>query len=169
MLLPVHLANPDIHFWADASGSWGCGVHWNGLWFQVRWGSRSINDESIAAKKLFPVLTSCVVWGSLWKGCTVCCHSDNIAVVSITNQQTVKNGLLSHLLRCLFFAMAIFNFDLVARHVPGAKNGAADALSCNWLDLFFTQMNNVFTSSTPLSPLLLSGRHPNGWPGSILL
>ena len=76
-----------------------------------------------------------MVWSSLWKGCTVCCHSD-IAVVFVINQQTAKNGLLSHLLRCQFFATAIFDFDLVARHVPGMENGVADALSCNRLDLF---------------------------------
>ena len=87
----------------------------------------------------------------------MCCHSDNIAAVSVINQQTAKNGLLSHLLRCLFFATAFFDFDLGARHVPGVENGAADALSRNRLDLFFTQMNNASTSPTPLSPLLLEG------------
>ena len=157
ILRPIHLANPDCHFWSDASGSWGCGALWKGLWFQVPWNFMPISNESIAAKELFPVLVGCVVWGRLWKGCTVCCHSDNMAAVSVINQHSAKNDLLCHLLRCLFFASAFFDFDLVAKHIPGLENGAADALSRNRLDLFFMQTSNASSSPTPLPPTLLEG------------
>ena len=41
-----------------------------------------------------------------------------------------------HLLRCLVFFAAVYHFDLVAEHLPGTHNLAADALSRNDLTLF---------------------------------
>ena len=40
MLTPHRLSNPDLELWSNASGSWGCGAYWQGLWFQVKPGSQ---------------------------------------------------------------------------------------------------------------------------------
>ena len=32
ILRPVRTERPDIEVWSDASGGWGCGVHWRSLW-----------------------------------------------------------------------------------------------------------------------------------------
>jgi len=42
------------------------------------------------------------------------------------------------LVRCPFIFAARFNIVLVAKHVPGVENGAADALSWNDSASFFT-------------------------------
>ena len=157
LLRQVRTLNPDVLMWSDASGQWGCGAHWQGFWFNLPWELLPIASESIAAKELFPILAACTVWGHLWKGCTVCCHCDNIAVVEVINRQRAKDCLLSHLLRCLFFASAQFDFDVVARHTPGRENGAADALSRNKLPLFFLQVSHAVLSPTPIPIQLAEG------------
>ena len=111
LLWQVNALKPDIHLWTDASGHWGCGAHWQGLWCNMPWGSWAITSEPITANELFPILMASVVWGYLWKGCTVCCHCDNSAVVEVVNRQSAKEELMSHLMRCLFFTLANFDFD----------------------------------------------------------
>jgi len=136
------------------------------------WESLAIASEPIAAKELFPIIIATTVWGHHWRGCTVCCHCDNMAVVEVINRQAAKDALLSHLMRCLFFSSAHFDFDIVARHTPGAQNGAADALSRNKLPLFHTQMPRMAHDPTPIPVQLaesLSRAHPdwdaNKWMG----
>jgi len=164
LLRQARALTPDVHLWSDASGHWGCGAHWQGLWFNLPWGSLPIAAEPIAGKELFPILVTSMLWGNLWKGCTVCCHCDNIAVVEVVNRQSAKNPLMSHLMRCLFFASAQFDFDMVARHIPGSENDAADALSRNKLPLFLSQMPHMAHTPTPIPVQLaegLSQAHPH--------
>ena len=60
-------------------------------------------------------------------------RSDNQAVVAALSSRTARDGALMHLLRCLFFLEAHFEFDHRVEHVAGAINTAADALSCDRL------------------------------------
>lgn len=43
-----------------------------------------------------------------------------------------------HLLRCFSFYAAYFKFHFTARHIRGVLNIAADAISRNYLPLFFS-------------------------------
>lgn len=45
---------------------------------------------------------------------------------------------MAHLLRCLFYLEAKYNFMLSAVHVPGVENEAADAVSIgiSWMSFF---------------------------------
>ena len=153
MLCQVRAASPDVEFWIDASGSWGCGAVWGGQWLQLHWieGSRS-TTASIAVKEFLPVVLACIVWGREWTSCTVCCHCDNEAVVSVINSRYARDPLLAHLLRCLFFISARYQFTVVARHTPGAENGAADAISRNNLSFFFAQVPRAAAIPTPIPP-----------------
>ena len=139
LLRSARLNAPDVDVWSNASGSWGCGALWEGRWFQVEWGVLPISYASIAPKELFPIITTCLLWGQLWHGKSVHFHCDNAAVFSVINLQSAKEPLLSHQLRCLFYISASYNFDVAASHVPGANNIAADALSRNNLRAFFIQ------------------------------
>lgn len=140
ILRPLRVATPDVHVWSDASGGWGCGAVLQGEWYQIPWGPLPISSVSIAPKELFPIVVAGVVWGQHWRGCTVCFHSDNEAVVSVINHQSARDPLLCHLMRCIFYTSAALDFDTVARHTPGVKNVAADALSRNNLPAFFLQV-----------------------------
>ena len=51
--------------------------------------------ESIAPKEFSPIMVSCIVWGKFWRGCAVCCHCDNSAVVSVINTQNSKEPLIN--------------------------------------------------------------------------
>ena len=157
ILSPLNRQSPDVHLWSDASGSWGCGAYWQGLWFQVPWGTLPIASESIAPKEFFPIMVACIVWGKLWRGCTVCCHCDNSAVVSVINAKSAKEPLICHMIRCLFFASAHFQFNLFALHTPGVTNEAADALSRNNLSSFNLQVPNAERLPTPVPHSLCLG------------
>lgn len=45
---------------------------------------------------------------------------------------------MAHTLRCLFFVEAYYDLSLAATHISGVENRAADCISCNNLDEFFS-------------------------------
>ncbi len=125
--------NPSVTCFTDASGSWGCGAilgehpfHWFQLAWPTHWSS-----HHIAAKELVPVVIAAALWGPEWAGHRVLFHSDNQSVVAAVNSGSSRDHTLAHLLRCLFFFSASWHFTLLARHIPGVQNSAADALSRN--------------------------------------
>ncbi len=61
---------------------------------------------------------------------------DNTAVVNTLNSITSKDKEVMHLLRCLAFITAKFQFIIMASHLPGQLNTAADALSRNRVIVF---------------------------------
>ena len=128
MLFRQDTENPQVIVTSDASGSWGCGAYCNGSWFQFRWppGMEAIH---IMVKELIPVVMAAAVWGHEWSGRSVCIQCDNAAVVAIVNSGTSRDQDAMHLMRCLAFIMAKFNFLLVASHIRGIENDLADALS----------------------------------------
>jgi hypothetical protein len=81
-----------------------------------------------------------MLWGQHWSGNVVLIHCDNIAVVDVLNSGFAKDGMLMHLLRCVFFISAHFEVTTKAAHIPGRENIAADALSRNNLCLFRAQV-----------------------------
>ena len=54
-----------------------------------------------------------------------------------------------HLLRCLVFYAAIYQFDFRAEHLPGSHNLAADALSRNNLTLFSSLVSQMQQVAIP--------------------
>ena len=122
---------------SDASGSWGCGAAYENLWFQLQW-PESWATVSIAPKELVPIVVAVTLWGPYWAGQRICCLCDNAAVVAAVNKGAAKDPALSHLLRVLALVAATLNLYVVARHLPGVENTAADALSRNKLQLFFS-------------------------------
>ena len=113
---------------SDASGSWGGAAIWGHLWFHFRW-PNSWQNINIAAKELLPILLAAAIWGKEWTGRSVRCWSDNAAVVAVVNTRWCRDRHLMHLMRCLFFYAAHFRFGISARHIAGAENTNADALS----------------------------------------
>uniref|UniRef100_A0A1X7TD39 Reverse transcriptase domain-containing protein n=1 Tax=Amphimedon queenslandica TaxID=400682 RepID=A0A1X7TD39_AMPQE len=125
--------------YSDASGRWGCGAVCLpvGQWFQVQW-PESWYSISIAAKELLPIVVSVAVWGREWAGLRVLSRCDNDAVVACLRSGSAKDPLLAHLLKILALLSALHKIQLVAVHVAGRSNGAADALSRGNSKLFFS-------------------------------
>ena len=92
----------------------------------------------ISPKELFPIVIAMAVWGPNWGGQRVCCYCDNIAVVYAINKGTARDPQMMRLIHTLFFFCATYRVTISARHIPGVRNTAADALSRANLPLFFT-------------------------------
>ena len=133
-------ANHDAFMISDASGNWGCGAYNSqGEWFQFQW-PLAWASIHITIKELFPIVLSCAIWGGYWRGKTVKCLCDNVAVVAIINSGRSKDDRAMHLMRCLTFFLAHHSTNIFAEHLPGKDNVAADALSRDSLPLFHQQV-----------------------------
>ena len=137
---------------SDASDSWGCGAVYRDTleWIQLPWSEAAtaiegslIPGESITFKELLPVVLACSIWGCKWRGNRVVCHCDNAGAVAAINSGYSRVAPIMHLLRCLFFIQALFEFEVKAVHVPGTSNGWADATSRNHAHLFLSQVQGA--------------------------
>ncbi len=141
---------PKVVLTSDASGSWGCGAYTSmGGWFQLKFPDSWL-DVHITVKELLPIVLAVALWGHLWKGVTVSCKCDNMAVVAIVNSGKSKMDKAMHLMRCLSFFLAQWDVTLVCQHIPGVENNAADALSRDSLSLFQQLVPEAAKDATPI-------------------
>lgn len=148
---PEASQSPDLVFHSDASGQWGCGAVFGRSWCQLQWHEEE-KEFSIAFKELVPILLASMIWGRGWRGTRVTVYCDNEAVVCMMASRSSRDPNLMHLLRCLFFVEAAWQFTLSARHIRGVANVLADAVSRNNLDLFFMQFSEADRRATPVPP-----------------
>ena len=135
MMTVVNKERPGEVLASDASGSWGCGAYCGQNWFQIKWAGLMATSH-ITVKELAPIVVASAIWGSSWKGLTVKVLCDNKAVVAIVNKGTSRDEEVMHLMRCLAYFAARFQFCLMAAQIQGVNNTVADALSRNNLALF---------------------------------
>ena len=121
-------APPDVTFYTDASGNWGCAAVELPYWFHLQW-PQSWLQNSIAIKELLPIVMAVAIWGRRWAKKHVLCRCDNMAVVNILHSRSSKDPIIMHLLRSLHFFLAHWEIHLTASHIPGKLNTLADALS----------------------------------------
>ena len=115
----------------------GCGAFFEDSWFQFQW-TEQLRSWHISAKELLPILLAAATWSARWQLSCVVCQCDNLAVVNALNKGSARDPILAHLLRCLHFYAAHYQFCVEASHTPGKLNVAADALSWNNLPVFFS-------------------------------
>ena len=148
------LTQPVHEIWSDASGSWGAGAFWGSEWLQLQW-PPAIQPYQIAIKELIPITLACALWGSNWKGTRVRVNCDNEAVVAVLNSGYSRDPFLMHLLRCIFFFCARFDFCLSAEHIPGHLNVLADAISRNDAPYFLSSYSQANPCPTPIPPEMI--------------
>ena len=119
---------PHVVLTSDASGKWGCSTFWDRRWFQLKW-SGILEAAHITIKEFMPIVLGAAVWGKEWRGLSVQVLCDNSAVVSIINWGNSQDQEVMHLMRCLAFIQAKFQFSMFASHIKGSNNDLADALS----------------------------------------
>ena len=149
MMRSARKVSPDIHLTSDASGKWGCGAFCNQSWFQLQWPNK-IENAHITIKELVPVVLATTVWGKEWSGRMVQANCDNAAVIAILNSETSKDADVMHLVRCLSFLKAKWDFVMVAAHIPGTSNDLADVLSRDNISHF----RNHYPQAQPTPALL---------------
>jgi len=87
MLTSVNKLHPNAVITSDASGSWECGA-WSGReWFQLKW-INEVQGYHMTVKEMLPIVIAAAIWERKWKGGTVLVRCDNMAAVSIINQET---------------------------------------------------------------------------------
>uniref|UniRef100_A0A1X7TIW2 RNase H type-1 domain-containing protein n=1 Tax=Amphimedon queenslandica TaxID=400682 RepID=A0A1X7TIW2_AMPQE len=150
-------AHPTIMVASDASGSWGCGAFSQpqGEWFQLTWPS-SWKEVNIAAKEMLLIVIASAVWGQHWSGQRVKFLSDNMAVVAALSARSARHPIMSHLIKCLFFWEARYNFEYSAEHLAGKRNSAADALSRDNVSLFLSLTPQAKAAPTTIPPQIVS-------------
>ena len=79
--------------------------------------------------ELLPIVLSRVIWGAALRGQRVTVHCDNAGAVAVVNSGYSRVHGITHLLRCLFFIRAHYEFLVQAVHVEGVNNVWADAIS----------------------------------------
>ena len=154
MLSSVVRSDPQITLTSDASGGWGCGAYCGSDWFQLRWAGPTI-ELHITIKELIPIVVAAAVWGHRWVGMTVQVRCDNAGVVGIVNRGSSKDQEAMHLMRCLAFIAAKYQFSMVASHLSRVKNILADALSRDRLSLFQSKHPQAQPHPAAMSPELL--------------
>lgn len=145
-------ASPHTEFASDASGTWGCGAWCQDKWWQFEWPQEF--SQGITFKEMFAVIVTAAVWGREWRGQHILGHCDNEAVTHMLSSRTSKNPHLMHLLRCLSFFEAEYQFTLSVVHITGLANDQADDLSHDKL--------SSFRSKVPLAQL-----HPAPFPQAL--
>ena len=85
-------------------------------------------ETSLITGKSFIAL-SVGIWGSQMANRCIAFVTDNVALVSIVNQQTSKHKLVVILIRDLVLTALNYNHIFRARHIPGLNNTRADCLS----------------------------------------
>ena len=152
-----HPSSPAAILWSDASGSFGCGAICPTIarWIQLRWDGRRDSPkeevDSITWMELLPIVLACAVWGHYWQGQRVIVNCDNTGAVAVANSGYSKAPRIMHLLRCLFFIRALYQFSVHVVYIEGSANTWADAISRNYPILVDAQ---VFKSTYQRTPLL---------------
>ena len=154
MLLEQRMKNTDIGITSDTSGNWGCGAYCEDSWFQLQW-DEATKQKHITIKELIPIVLAAALWGERWSGKSVRVQCDNAAVVAVINSGSSKDQEVMHLLRCLVFVAAKFNFIVSAVHIPGAQNQLADALSRNNALYFLSNYPQALPVPSPIPNALI--------------
>ena len=128
MLAQLDKVNPQFSVTSDASGTWGCGAYEGSKWLQFEW-PPTMKASHISVCEMIPVVMAAALWGQYWIGKSVRFWSDNSAVVALINSGSSREHSLMHLMLCLTFIMAKYNFVVSAAHIKGAHNELADVLS----------------------------------------
>ncbi len=111
-----------------ASGAYFCGD-----WVYTPWDTcwPSAAKHHISYKEVLALETATRRWAPLWHNKKIIVHTDNQAAVAIINRGHALDPLVSVSLRlrCIFWALALFNFRLDAVYLPGHRNLLADKAS----------------------------------------
>ena len=109
---------------------------------------------SIAEKELLPIILACAAWGKMWSGLHIKCRCDNqVEVAGIQSRTSRVKGII-HLLRCLVFIEASYNFHLTAQYSDTHANHLADDRSPNKLSSFLCKVPLADPTPTPVSQQL---------------
>ena len=152
LMSPKWLPSSALRLFTDSSGTIGYGAYFQGHWFNGKWPSHDL-QRSIQWKELFPIVLAAATWGPQWSTKRILFLCDNEAVVAALRSGTSLSPEIMVLIRTLHFCAAKHNFTASAKHVPGAHNSIADALSRFHMQVFRLLAPDADTTPTPPAQL----------------
>jgi len=145
---------PHLNLATDSAGSLGFAAIFSSHYLFGTWPPHW-SEVDITDKELLPIVLALEIWGHSMANKCIVLHCDNIAVVHIINKQSAKNSSTMVLVRRLVVACMTHNILCRARHISGATNTLADALSRLQVDRFKALARNMDEAATPVPAHLL--------------
>ena len=137
MLHRQWLESQALELFTGAAGSVGFGAYLQGHWSHGTWPPHwQQNGPDITFKELFAIVLAVHLWANLLTNKKIIFHCDNQAVVTIINKQSTRSPPSMQLVRIMVLTCLRNNLLFKARHIPGARNCIADALSRGQLTRF---------------------------------
>ena len=94
------------------------------------WINVSVDDcDNINVLELIPLWLAAHRYGRSWTNRQVICYTDNTQVISVINRGRSANKTCMMFIRDIFWCSVLYNFHLIAHHIPGVRNVTADMLS----------------------------------------
>lgn len=119
----------DFHFATDASLTGGGAICFDEC-FHFQFSSDILRRAShISSLELYTIVVAVQLWAPKLRHRKFIVSCDNQAAVTVINSGSTKDHFMQRCLRQLWFSAAVFDFELLARHIPGEHNVLADALS----------------------------------------
>ena len=148
------IAADALNLHSDAAQSKGFGATLGREWFNGAW-PISLRGVDITTLEFYPITVALVVWGPKLRHLNLNIHTDNEALVSIINSQTVKgNELCLKLLRLFVLTCLRFSIYVKAFHIPGTENSISDALSRLQMERFRSLAPGMHLRPIPIPPHL---------------
>ena len=123
------IRSTDIQLHTDASDI-GFGATYGKNWIKGGWTkTQRQNKISIAYRELFAIVAATLTWGHQWKGQRVVFITDNKPITQVWNSGSSSSIPLMSLIRPLYLFAAVTGFSVSFKHIFGAYNPIADALS----------------------------------------
>lgn len=116
-----------LHLTTDSSKI-GFGLVFGSSWAYGTWDDQ-YKQLNIATLEFYPIVLSVLMWHDRLRDKIVVFQSDNMALISVINNQTCRDPDLMHLLRQLVLICLRENILFRAEHIPGKLNLQSDRLS----------------------------------------
>lgn len=85
--------------------------------------------KNMSLLELIPIVVALYIWVEEFPQKKILFHTDNDALVSITNKRSSKDKLIMKFIRPLVLLTMLYNVQIKAMHIERAKNNIADSLS----------------------------------------
>lgn len=104
------------------------GGYYRGEWFASSLPG-DFNVSCVTWREIISIYVSCILWSEEFSGKRLVFHCDNLGVVQCWEKLGASNNHVLELMRRILMIAATKNFTITIKHLTGADNSIAHALS----------------------------------------